>query len=395
MTVQVARRTSPARSPARGSGPGVGGPAPEPTGWAATLQREILTATCWLDPEDPGQRHSATVRFSGRRIGATGRPRTGDRFTKDETVEEVVGGSGPVAVTTRISGLTPGEWLVTARPVGRAGPPLVEPRGTTQLDRSTANGHWLWPWRYRAMAAAGDAPVRTALKPLAPVPGVIPGAYPFFVVVGIVVGLVAQGIILRRNHLPVGGALTVSAWAIAAGAMGAKLWYVAGHKGRRFDGWCIQGFVVFAALVAAWGATVSLRMPVGAFLDPMAPGLLAGMGIGRIGCFFAGCCSGRPTSSRWGVWSSDQRIGARRIPTQLMESALAISIAASTFVLLYLWTPSKSGAVFVEALAMYTLGRQALLSLRARPRYTRFGRPVVSALAAAAVLAAALVGVTG
>jgi len=57
--------------------------------------------------------------------------------------------------------------------------------------------------------------------------------------------------------------------------------------------------------------------------------VFVGMAIGRPGCFFAGCCSGRPTVSRWGLWSSDRRIGIRRIPIQLIEAAAALLIGVT------------------------------------------------------------------
>src|SRR5437879_8448707 len=85
----------------------------------------------------------------------------------------------------------------------------------------------------------------------------------------------------------------------------------------------IQGFITGATLAAAI-LLVVLAVRLGVFLDATAPGLLLGMAVGRIGCFFAGCCGGPPTASRFGVWSSDQRMGARRVPTQLFEFGLAL-----------------------------------------------------------------------
>src|SRR6516164_10979336 len=77
------------------------------------------------------------------------------------------------------------------------------------------------------------------------------------------------------------------------------------------------------AILAAAIMLVVLDLPAGVFLDATAPGLLVAMAVGRVGCFFAGCCGGPPTASSFGVWSSDQRVGARRIPTQLLELVLA------------------------------------------------------------------------
>jgi hypothetical protein len=97
-----------------------------PSGCRSDFEREaagqVLTATCWLEPEDSGPAGPVTVRFTGRRTGITGAPGRGDRFEREETVEGVLPGSGPVSVTTRTSDVTAGEWLVRARVVARPGP---------------------------------------------------------------------------------------------------------------------------------------------------------------------------------------------------------------------------------------------------------------------------------
>jgi phosphatidylglycerol---prolipoprotein diacylglyceryl transferase len=113
------------------------------------------------------------------------------------------------------------------------------------------------------------------------------------------------------------------------------------------------------------------------------------MAVGRVGCFFAGCCGGPPTASRWGVWSSDQRVWARRIPTQLLESVLALSLGLLVLVAVLGKAPT-GGTFFAAALAAYILGRQGILRLRAAPRKTRLGG-LVTAVLAALVLVAAVV----
>ena len=42
-------------------------------------------------------------------------------------------------------------------------------------------------------------------------------------------------------------------------------------------------------------------MPVWVTCDVFAPGIALGHAIGRVGCLFAGCCFGRPTSLPWGI----------------------------------------------------------------------------------------------
>jgi len=171
------------------------------------------------------------------------------------------------------------------------------------------------------------------------------------------------------------------------GIVGAKVWFIVLHRREhRLEGWCIQGFITGTILTAAI-LLVVLDVPVGAFLDAAAPGLLVAMAVGRVGCFFAGCCGGPPTASRWGVWSSDQRVGARRIPTQLLESVLALSLGLLVLVVVLGHGPA-GGAFFVVGLAAYTLGRQGILRLRAEARQTRLGGLATSALAALVLIAA-------
>jgi phosphatidylglycerol:prolipoprotein diacylglycerol transferase len=207
------------------------------------------------------------------------------------------------------------------------------------------------------------------------------------VTLGIVVALALQGLVISVDHLAVGPWWTVSLVAIVVGIAGAKVWFIVLHRREhRLEGWCIQGFIASAPLAAAIVLAV-IGVPAGVFLDVTAPGLLVGLAVGRVGCFFAGCCGGPPTASRWGVWSSNQRVGARRIPTQLLESALALSLGLGTLGAV-LGHGSAGGAFFVAALAAYTLGRQGLLRLRAEPRKTRLGGLATSALAALVLIAA-------
>jgi phosphatidylglycerol:prolipoprotein diacylglycerol transferase len=111
-----------------------------------------------------------------------------------------------------------------------------------------------------------------------------------------------------------------------------------------------------------------------------------GMAVGRVGCFFAGCCAGRPTASRWGVWSSDQHIGVRRLPTQLLELALALAVGLAALAVVLLHGPA-GGALLVAATAVYTLLRQGILLLRAERRKSLVGPPLTAAAAAVVLLA--------
>ena len=354
--------------------------------WESATQ-EILAVTYWFDPAPHPGPYPVTVRFSGRRVDVIGRLQSGDRFVQDEMIEEVIPGSGPISLTARVRGINPGEWAVTAHMLGFA-PPARGPR--SHIPAASAAGP-LHPaarfWRRWAPSAESAELVRTCPTPFARVPGIFPGIWGAMVTLGIAVALALQFMVISFDHLEVGPWLTVSLGAIVVGIVGAKVWFIILHRREhRINGWCIQGFITGAILAAAI-LLVVLDVPIGVFLDVIAPGLLVAMAVGRVGCFFAGCCGGPPTASSWGVWSSDQRVGARRIPTQLLESVLALSLGLGVLGVVLGHGPA-SGTFFVAAMAAYTLGRQGLLHLRAEPRKTRLGGLVTSALAALVFVAA-------
>lgn len=67
-----------------------------------------------------------------------------------------------------------------------------------------------------------------------------------------------------------------------------------------------------------------LKQPILPWLDTVAPGLALGQAIGRIGCFFAGCCYGQPSDLPWAVTFRDPEslapLFAPLHPTQLYHS---------------------------------------------------------------------------
>jgi phosphatidylglycerol:prolipoprotein diacylglycerol transferase len=106
-----------------------------------------------------------------------------------------------------------------------------------------------------------------------------------------------------------------------------------------------------------------LGLPFGGFWDAAALTILLGMAFTRIGCFLNGCCSGR-LSDAWFALSLPDHHGnwQRRIPTQLMEMALALMLFGAALMLRNI--APFPGAIFCLVLAGYGLGRWYLESLR-------------------------------
>jgi phosphatidylglycerol---prolipoprotein diacylglyceryl transferase len=360
-------------------------PADDVPKWAAKAVEELLTPTYWLDPGESGEPFSATIRFSGRRTDVTGKPQPRDSFWQEETVDGIIPGSGPVAITAEVRGISPGDWTVTARSVARTGgrsyrsypPPGHDPAGVYRVP----------PPRRVEIPAEAAATVHTSTLLRSKVPGVVRFAYATLVGLGVLVGLGLEALLLNHGHYALFRPMLFSVIAIIAGVIGGKTWYVAVHRGRKFDGWCIQGFVAGAAVVVAAAALAGPGIPAGAYLAAAAPALLIGMSIGRPGCFWAGCCTGRPTAARWGVWSSDRRLGCRRAPAQLLEALSALISGGAVLIVVVVDGLARSGPVAVVGLAAYTLARQFILGLRAEDRVWPYGRRVTGAIAALALIA--------
>lgn len=326
--------------------------------------------THWFDSGESGDPYTATIRFRGTRLGGRGKPGPGDTFVRDEVVPNVVPGSGPVSVTTRVYDLEPGDWTVTAELVARPRVRHASP-GSGVAARGATLPRAAWSWRSWSLSSGPFTPVSTRWAPLARLvspPGVIPGTWFGLVALGVAVGVALQAALLAREGVPVADTLLVTLTAALGGLAAAKIRYIMLHPGgwrKSFaEGWAVGGFLVAMPLIALVGVLI-VDLPLGPFLDAGAPALFIGVAIGRVGCFLTGCCAGRCTRSRWGVWSSDRRVGARRIPAQLLESVVGLGLAIITFVVFVFFRPPVDGMVFTTGLATYFVARWRLLMLRA------------------------------
>ncbi|MFC4004909.1 prolipoprotein diacylglyceryl transferase family protein [Prauserella oleivorans] len=332
----------------------------------ADVEPQGLAATYSFDVPESGEPYSVAIRFVGTRVGVRGKAEARDRFERVERVDRLEPGSGRVAITTRAQGINAGEWRVTAEPVEETGVPARK-----RLPR-------------RVIATT------TTFGQLTHGPAVRLVAWPVLVGLGALVAIVLQALLAGRAGINAGAVLAVSLIGCLLGFVGGKVYYLVLHRKhpRQFltAGACIQGFLLVALGVVAAGAAV-LRIPIGVLLDATAPGVFLGMAVGRPGCWLTGCCAGRPTSSRWGLWSSDRRLATRRFPVQLVEAAVALMIGIVSLIVVLTVRPPIPGAIFVGATAAYTFGRQLLFPLRTESR-TRIGRLVTMAICGLVLIAA-------
>jgi phosphatidylglycerol:prolipoprotein diacylglycerol transferase len=112
--------------------------------------------------------------------------------------------------------------------------------------------------------------------------------------------------------------------------------------------------------------------------DACAPGIAVGNFFGRLGCFSAGCCWGKPTTLPWGVKFTELGheitgvpIDVPLHPTQLYES---FSMLIVFFFLLWLHKHKRfSGQVILLYALLYSIIRFLIEFLRDDPRGDMFG----------------------
>lgn len=196
---------------------------------------------------------------------------------------------------------------------------------------------------------------------------------------------------------------------VLAGILGAKILYIildwhTGHiysenlreiftldtlqAGGVFSGGLVAGFFV------AWWFLRKHHMPALATCDSFAPGLAMGHAIGRLGCFAAGCCYGKPTHHFWGVTFTNPLAAAITgtplnqplEPTQLIESAAELCIF---FLLTWMFARRKfDGQIFGAYLFLYGIARFLIEFLRNDPGR---GGPYFNLLSGTQLIAIALV----
>ncbi|PIE89382.1 MAG: prolipoprotein diacylglyceryl transferase [Acidobacteria bacterium] len=110
----------------------------------------------------------------------------------------------------------------------------------------------------------------------------------------------------RRMHLPVEALQDLALWVLIGGLVGAKLLYILldlpyyiENPHKLWDTIQSAG-VLYGGVILGIGTAVYLirkhNLPLWNTLDLFAPLLAMGIGIGRLGCFFAGCCHGKAYS---------------------------------------------------------------------------------------------------
>jgi phosphatidylglycerol:prolipoprotein diacylglycerol transferase len=145
------------------------------------------------------------------------------------------------------------------------------------------------------------------------------------------------------------------------------------------SGGVFYGGLILAVLVAFWYIGKH-GMPFWTTCDIFAPGITLGHVTGRLGCFAAGCCYGRPTTLPWGLTFHNPLaaanvgtpLGIPLHPTQLYEAGAELLI-----LLLLLGTEKRgkqfAGRTFWLYMLLYAISRYIIEFYRGDPRGEMFG----------------------
>ncbi len=116
------------------------------------------------------------------------------------------------------------------------------------------------------------------------------------------------------------------------------------------------GLVWYGGLIAAGITSFCImklnKLSIAKFGDIVMVPAALGLAIGRIGCFMAGCCYGKPTNMPWGVQFPPYHLTYPAFvhPTELYESA---SLILLTIILQSIYTRSKTPGV---TMALFFVG---------------------------------------
>jgi phosphatidylglycerol:prolipoprotein diacylglycerol transferase len=136
------------------------------------------------------------------------------------------------------------------------------------------------------------------------------------------------------------------------------------------------GGLILAVVVAVWYIR-RIGLALWTSCDVFAPGIALGHVVGRMGCFFAGCCFGKPTTVPWAITFTDPYaalnvgtpLNIPLHPTQLYEAG-----AEALILVLLLATESRGrrfpGRTFWLSMLLYAISRYIIEIFRGDPRGT-------------------------
>jgi len=209
--------------------------------------------------------------------------------------------------------------------------------------------------------------------------------YGFFVALGFLTAILFAKHEAKRKGMDYEKIMDLCFYILLAAIVGSRLLYIAINLDmflsdplEIFKIW--NGGLVFyggfiAALITLIVYLKKQKMPLWKTADIMAPALALGHCIGRIGCFFAGCCYGKPCDLPWAVTFTNPAtlapVGISLHPTQLYSSASNLIIFG--MLLLFRRYQKFEGQLLLVYIFLYGIFRSIIEAFRGDFRGNIFG----------------------
>jgi phosphatidylglycerol:prolipoprotein diacylglycerol transferase len=210
--------------------------------------------------------------------------------------------------------------------------------------------------------------------------------YGVLLAIGFLSGMMVAGKLAQEDKMERGAVLDVVLYSLLASLVGSRLLLVVTEWQSFQSDWkknllsldfLRSGGVFYGGLLGAMVASVFLmrwyRLPWFRTADACAPGIALGQFFGRLGCFSAGCCWGKPTSAWCGVRFTEKAgeltgvpTGIALHPTQLYESLA--TLALSVFLYFLFKKRAFHGQIILAYLWGYGLIRFVIEFWRDDPR---------------------------
>lgn len=150
-------------------------------------------------------------------------------------------------------------------------------------------------------------------------------AYSFFVFLGLVVGIIIYYYEAKKKNALTEQGFLIAFGALLGGVLGAKILELIINYQYVLDNFfnlkiLLYGKTIVGGLIGGVIGALVVKKIIGVKErrgNLFAPAIALGLAIGRLGCFFRGCCYGQPTNLPWGVDFGD---GIMRHPTQIYEA---------------------------------------------------------------------------
>ena len=180
---------------------------------------------------------------------------------------------------------------------------------------------------------------------------------------------------LKQNDI-----LVVACYVLPLAIIGARIYYFVFSLESYTSFW--QIFQIWNGGLAVYGSVIGGALGVALYClihkknffdiaDVVAPSLILGQAIGRIGCYFAGCCYGVEVTNPNLQWFplSTQINGVWHLSTFFYESLWNLAVFAILMTVLYKFNFRQRGSLMASYLILYGIGRAWIEGLRGDSLY--------------------------